>query len=133
MVPVQDAALEEAGGQMSIADRAAMVTFFDGASAGELMLEGASVLRLPDFYVPFMLNGFPHGFQGLSQEDGMKLLDVIAGLARSDAEEGQLAESKPERSVEVRQALLVNPRGRRRMVKTLLINGEQVCSEESTL
>lgn len=129
---LQEALLEESAGQMSISDRAAMVTFFDGSTAADLMLEGASVLRLPDFYVPYLLNGYPHGFQGLSQEDGMKLLDVTAGLAR-DEEIRVGALPNPERSVEVRQALVVDPRGRRRMRKSLWVNGEEVCLEESTL
>jgi len=125
------------GGQLSCADRAAMVCFFDGSNACDLLLEGASVLKLPDFYIPYMLNGFPHGFQGLSQEDGMKLLDVMAGICRGDTEGDEAAAAAPvggeERQAEVRQTLLVDARGRRIMRKCLLINGQEVCSEEQTI
>lgn len=123
----------EEAAQLSCADRAAMVCFFDGANACDLLLEGASVLRLPDFYIPYMLNGFPHGFQGLSQEDGMKLLDVMSGIARGDSEGDETQAGGEERAAEVRQTVLIDSRGRRIMRKCLLINGQEVCSEEQTI
>lgn len=133
-VPLSTIVHGDEGAQLSCADRAAVVCFFDGANACDLLLEGSAVLRLPDTYIPNLLNGFPHGFQGLSQEDGMKLLDVLSGIARADAESDDVpADLGMQRSAEVRQTLLVDARGRRIMRKSLVINGEVLCSEEQAI
>jgi len=119
-----------AQGFLSPRERGSVVQFFDGASARELLLESAAVLAVPDLYVPEILNGFPHSFQGLSQEGVINLLAVFAGFIR-----GGLDEAPPhmELSAEVRQTLLVNSRGQRIMRKTILVDGVVCSTEEQVL
>lgn len=128
--------------QLSTADRATAVGFFDGAGATDMLLEGSGVMRLPDQYVPFMLNGFPHGFQGLAQEDAMALLNVLSMITRSSSSSGTGNSGRGsgggalaplDRYVEVRQTLAIDARGRRVMRKSLVVDGEEVCLEEKAL
>merc|ERR1711974_191990 len=107
------------------ADRAAAVCSFDGSNATELLLESSAVIRVPDSIAPTLINGYPHGFAGTSQEDAMRLLHVLAGFLSEGGVE--LKDVTEERSVGVRQAFLVDDRGRRCMRKKLFINGICVC------
>lgn len=118
--------------QLSLQERAAIVQFFDGASARELLLESAPVVAVPDLYVPEILNGFPHSFQNLSQDGVINLLAVFAAFIRRAGANGTAA-SGSDLSVEVRQALAVNARGQRVMRKTLLVDGVTCANEERIL
>jgi len=119
-------------GHLSPADRAAAVRFFDGAGARSLLLEGGAVARVPDYLVPLFLNGFPHGFQELSQEGAMQLLEVLTAFTSHGGNQAPSV-SGAERSAEVRQTLIVGARGRRSLRKALVINGVELCSEERVL
>merc|ERR1711920_319207 len=108
-------------------DRAKVVCFFDGAHACELLVEGASILKVPDMFIPNMLNAFPHGFPSISQEDAMRLLGTLSAFIRGGNGPGS------ECSAEIRQTIVINQRGQRVMRKALLVNGEVVCDEEQAL
>lgn len=123
----EDNDMGSGGGVLSCTDRASAVCFFDGSSAPDLLLEAAGLLKVPDFFVPNLLNGFPHGFQGLSQDGAVKLSKVLADVCSAD---GRL---KAESSVEVRQALLVDKGGQRLLRKSLVINGVLYTSEDKLL
>lgn len=112
-------------------ERASVVQFFDGASARDLLLESAAVLAVPDLFVPEILNGFPHSFQGLSQEGVIHLLGVLGNFVRHrDVDFGA---GSAEASVEVRQSLCINPAGERVIRKTIIVDGSISCSEERCL
>lgn len=118
-------------GCLSPAERGRVVTFFDGASLRELLLESAAVLAVPDLFVHEILNGFPHSFQTLSQESVINLLAVLGGFIRGT---GGGAEPPPADLVaEVRQTLTFNSRGQRIMRKTILVDGVTCASEEQML
>jgi hypothetical protein len=104
-----------------------MVKFFDGASTQELLLESAAVLSVPELFTPDVLNGFPHSFRSLSQEGVINLLNVFSSFTSTDAAPAG------ERSVEVRQTIVVNTRGQRVMRKTIVVDGNVCCSEEQVL
>lgn len=116
-----------AGASLRSSDRSAMVKFFDGASTQELLLESAAVLNVPELFTPDVLNGFPHSFRSLSQEGVINLLNVFSSFTSSDAAPAV------ERSVEVRQTIVVNTRGQRIMRKTMVVDGNVCCSEEQVL
>lgn len=117
--------------EIAPADRAAAVCFFDGSNATELLLESSAVVRVPDSIAPNLVNGYPHGFPDISQENAMRLLHVLAAfMSEGGAEVKDVAEEK---SVEIRQAFIVDDRGRRCMQKKLLINGTCVCEDEKSL
>jgi len=118
-------------GQLSIRERASVVQFFDGASARDLLLESAAVLGVPDLFVPEILNGFPHSFQGLSQEGVINLLAVLGNFVSHTGADA--FSSSPECSVEVRQTLGINAAGERVIRKTIIVDGSISCSEERTL
>lgn len=108
-------------------DRANVVCFFDGAHVCDVLLEGSSVMKVPDQYIPNMLNGFPHGFSDMSQEAAMMLLGNLSAFTQPNGKVGE------EHSTEVRQTLAINTRGERVMRKSLVVDGEIVSSEEQVL
>eukprot|EP00929_Paragymnodinium_shiwhaense_P074104 TRINITY_DN37908_c0_g1_i1.p1 TRINITY_DN37908_c0_g1~~TRINITY_DN37908_c0_g1_i1.p1 ORF type:complete len:309 (-),score=51.55 TRINITY_DN37908_c0_g1_i1:184-1110(-) len=126
LVPVGDPEYESQ--HLSNEDRASVVTFFDGASAMELLLEGSSVTRVPDSYIQNLSKGFPHGFRKLSPDAGKRLLEVL-----SNFQGGKSAGGGTEQSMEVRHAIEVTPSGRRIMKKSVLINGKVQCVEEKSI
>lgn len=129
-----DFALANGGGQLSCADRSSTVCFFDGTSLPEILLEGAAIVKVPDVYMPHLVNGFPHGFQGVSQEAALRLLEVFSCFIDAGSGAGaQEARYGSELSVEVRQAMTIDGRGRRVVRKSLVINKEVVCSEERSI
>lgn len=100
----------------------------DGAHAADVLLEGSAVMKVPDAFIPNMLNGFPHGFPDLSQEAAMALLGNLAAFIQGGGKgDGAV------KSAEVRQTLAINARGERVMRKALVINGEVVSNEEQAL
>merc|ERR1712118_619166 len=105
--------------QLSSTDRAEVVCFFDGTSA-------PAVLRVPDYFVPNVLNGLPHGFQGMSQEGAMMLMKALTAFSGSGGETAARSES----TVEVHQTLTVDAKGRRMVRKSILIDGTVYSSEE---
>eukprot|EP00927_Polykrikos_kofoidii_P079074 TRINITY_DN75861_c0_g1_i1.p1 TRINITY_DN75861_c0_g1~~TRINITY_DN75861_c0_g1_i1.p1 ORF type:complete len:308 (+),score=30.81 TRINITY_DN75861_c0_g1_i1:24-926(+) len=109
--------------QLSSSERESVVKFFDGASIIDLLLEGTSVMKVPDFFMPALLNGFPYGFPGLSQEGGMKLLDVLSDFT------GGSSAKEVERSAEVRHEFGVSISGQRLVRKSMFINGTLCTSE----
>jgi len=137
VVPYTDPDVDSAGieqevspPQLNDADRAAVISFFDGAAASELLLEGAAVLRVPDFMVPAMLNGYPHSFQDMSQSSAMQMLEVLRGFSAS---EGVRNDTGGQLTTEVRQTLIVSANGRRLMRKSISINGEIAATLEREL
>jgi hypothetical protein len=120
----------DSGSQLCPRDRAELTKFFDGASTRELLLESAAVMSVPDLYVPEILNGFPHSFQGLSQEGVINLLAVFAAFIRGGSDEPR---PSSELSAEVRQSVSVNARGQLVMRKTILVDGVTCSSEEQRL
>merc|ERR1712118_146649 len=120
----------DSGSQLCPRDRAELTKFFDGASTRELLLESAAVMSVPDLYVPEILNGFPHSFQGLSQEGVINLLAVFAACVRHGPNSSTPASDL---CAEVRQSLVVNSRGQRIMRKTILVDGVTCSSEEQLL
>lgn len=123
-------AADEAGvAGLARGDRAKVVCFYDGAHACDLLIEGAGVMKVPDDFIPDMLNAFPHGFASISQEAAMRLLESLSTFIRNNTSKVE----DEEQSVEVRQTLAVNKRGERVMRKALLVNGGVVCKEEQAV
>eukprot|EP00927_Polykrikos_kofoidii_P049523 TRINITY_DN43574_c0_g1_i1.p1 TRINITY_DN43574_c0_g1~~TRINITY_DN43574_c0_g1_i1.p1 ORF type:complete len:369 (+),score=50.60 TRINITY_DN43574_c0_g1_i1:60-1109(+) len=111
-------------GSLSCADRAAAVQFFNGASAPDIMLEGAGTARAPAELAPDLLRDFPRSFQSTSQDTGVRMLRVLSAFIRS------ANTLKHARSVEVRQAVVLDAHGRRFLRKSLVIDGTLQCTEE---
>jgi hypothetical protein len=111
-------------------DRAMVVSFFDGTGAPQLLLEGTAPSRLPDFLAPNLLSGFPSGFPGLSQDDAVRLLRVVAAFNQT----GPAPAAKDKTfSTEVRQSIAVDGQGFCVLRKTISINGKLCSSEEQSL
>merc|ERR1712129_112280 len=125
--------LSNSSSNLSLAERARVVQFFDGASVRELLLESAAVVAVPDLFVPEILNGFPHSFQNLSQDGVINLLAVFAVFVRGAGAGITPEPSTSDLAVEVRQTLTVNARGQRVMRKTLLVDGVRCSFEEQAL
>jgi len=114
-------------------DRGDVLAFFDGASAPDLLLESASVLRAA---LPDCLNGFPYSYPGLNQEDAAALLNVVAGFVGHGGESVDTAigaGGPKERSVEVRQSFSVDGKGRRILRKVIMVDGVNCFSEKFRL
>jgi len=125
-----DPELPKAAG-LSPAYRASTVCFFDGASVCDLLLEGATIVRAAEEVLPTMISGFPHGFRGISQKTAMKLRNVLSSFVQAGS--GEVNHQQTECSVETRQAVAVDSRGRRIVRKSLVINGAVLCSEEHVI
>mmetsp|Transcript_63784 Transcript_63784/g.118490 ORF Transcript_63784/g.118490 Transcript_63784/m.118490 type:complete len:371 (+) Transcript_63784:212-1324(+) len=110
---------------LGLADRAHVVCFFDGASLPDLLLEGGSIVRVPENLLPNVLNGFPFGFQGLSMQDVLRLLAHLSAFYQGEPSR----DDSPECAVEVRHKLAVDASGGRSVQKVLLVGGQEVCSE----
>lgn len=111
--------------ELSKPDRGDVLTFFDGAGAYDLLVEAASVLRAA---LPDCLNGFPHAYPGLNQEDAGALLNVVAGFASPGVEEGSKA-----RVVEIRQSFSVDASGQRTLRKVVAVDGVDCFTEKMKL
>lgn len=132
IVPASSSHLSVISEQLGPQGRAAAVKFFDGATARDVLLEGAVIVRMPDSLVPTFLNGFPYSFQSASQEGAMQLLEVLSAFIRGD---GDAAAARPvgECTAEVRQTLIFGPRGKRELRKSLVVNGELLTEEHRAL
>lgn len=121
---------DDAEGQLSCDDRTAAVCFFDGTSLSDLLLEAGAVVKLPHLHLAELLEGFPQGFVGLSQDAKVRLLHVLARFITAGA---QVATPGAEASLEIRQTVIIDSRGRRVIRKSLVINKQEACSEEHAL
>eukprot|EP00401_Gymnodinium_catenatum_P051795 CAMPEP_0117495422 /NCGR_PEP_ID=MMETSP0784-20121206/20125_1 /TAXON_ID=39447 /ORGANISM="" /LENGTH=390 /DNA_ID=CAMNT_0005290345 /DNA_START=180 /DNA_END=1350 /DNA_ORIENTATION=- len=127
-----DTFADETMPELSREDRIEALCFFDGAGAYDLLLEAAFVLRAA---APDCLNGFPHAFPGLAQEDAAALLNVIAGFVANSGQSIKKAAQRggpQERSVEVRQSIIMNVHGQRVLRKAVLVDGA-VCYQDLKL
>lgn len=107
-------------------DRAAVVTFFDGAGLPQLLLEGSATMKLPEFLAPNLMSAFPSGFPQLSQDDALKLLRVLSVGTNGSSVDRPM-------SFEVRQSITVDAYGQRILQKSLHVNGAVCSTEEQAL
>jgi len=114
---------EDTGVHLDSACRAATIGFFDGTNACDLLLEGSTPAKAEDTNLSRMLSDFPHGFQELSEEGAMHLHSVVSGFLHADGKG----------SIEIRQTLVVDVDGQRSVRKVLLVNGIELCMEESEI
>eukprot|EP00401_Gymnodinium_catenatum_P066604 CAMPEP_0117549992 /NCGR_PEP_ID=MMETSP0784-20121206/48451_1 /TAXON_ID=39447 /ORGANISM="" /LENGTH=354 /DNA_ID=CAMNT_0005346997 /DNA_START=133 /DNA_END=1197 /DNA_ORIENTATION=+ len=124
---------EEPPLELDRSDREEALSFFDGAGAYDLLLEAASVLRAA---LPDCLNGFPHAYAGLAMEDAGALLNAVAGFVTADGnsiDEAAHRGGSQERSLEVRQSIVLDARGGRLLRKVVVVDGATCFSEDLKL
>lgn len=112
---------------LSDVDRAAMLCFFDGASAYDMALESATVSKAHN---PERMPRFPRCFPDVDEEIQAAMLTAFAGVS-SDATKAD--RDNTERSIEVRQKVIVSADGQRLIRKTLVVDGTVCYSEDKTL
>merc|ERR1711957_1074599 len=103
-------------------DRAAILCFFDAVSPFDILVEGASVSKAHN---PERLPRFPRPFPDVDSEIQANILTALGSFCGvANAEKNVAKKPSGERSVEVRQSIIVDPSdGVRLLRKTLVVNG----------
>lgn len=111
---------------LSDADRGAVMCFFDGATGYDILLESASVSKAVNMA---RMPRFPRAFPEADESQRNALLAALSGVGTGGANET----GNSERSVEVRQAVIVDAGGLRLLRKTLVVDGTVCYSEDKSI